>query len=171
MAIAEALKKDRLDAGPWYCEPWPWLLMLGPALVIVAAGFTAWLAISSADGLVADDYYKQGLAINRELARDSLAAKQGLHATARFEHEEIRVELGKGPADPPAALTLNLLHPTRAGLDRNITLLRQANGEYAGRMTAPAPGRWRVTIEQRDWRLTGLWQAPFGNSAELGSGW
>ena len=36
----------------------------GPAAVIVAGVYTTILAFSSTDGLVADDYYKQGLMIN-----------------------------------------------------------------------------------------------------------
>ena len=27
-------------AKPWYREPWPWLLMLGPAVVVVAGFIT-----------------------------------------------------------------------------------------------------------------------------------
>ncbi len=41
----------------------------GPLTVIVASVFTLWLAVRSEDGLVADDYYKRGLAINQTLAR------------------------------------------------------------------------------------------------------
>ena len=35
------------DSNPWYKERWPWLLMAGPAIVIVAGFITAWLAIVS----------------------------------------------------------------------------------------------------------------------------
>jgi len=38
--------------------------MAGPAAVIVAGFFTMALAFRTEDGLVAEDYYKQGLAIN-----------------------------------------------------------------------------------------------------------
>ena len=62
-----------VSALPWYREPWPWLLMAGPALVVVAGLTTAWIAVTHEDGLVADDYYKRGLAINQELRRDSAA--------------------------------------------------------------------------------------------------
>ena len=58
---------ENLLAKSWYREPWPWLLMMGPAIVIVAGFYTLWLAIQSNDGLVADDYYKRGLAINQTL--------------------------------------------------------------------------------------------------------
>ena len=42
-------------ARPWYKEPWPWLLMSGPAAVVLAGALTAWLAFAGADGLVAED--------------------------------------------------------------------------------------------------------------------
>ena len=54
---------------PWYRDRWPWLLMAGPIIVVVAGFGTAWLAWSTDDGVVADDYYKRGLVINRELER------------------------------------------------------------------------------------------------------
>jgi hypothetical protein len=63
--------------APWYRHRWPWLLMSGPAVVVVAGIFTAWLAISRADALVADDYYKQGKAINKDLRRDHEAQRLG----------------------------------------------------------------------------------------------
>jgi hypothetical protein len=34
-------------------------------IVIVAGAVTVWLAVVSNDGLVTDDYYKQGLAVNQ----------------------------------------------------------------------------------------------------------
>lgn len=54
--------------------------MAGPAVVVVAGFITLWLAISSDDGLVSDDYYKQGLTVNQRLQRDHLAGDLGLHA-------------------------------------------------------------------------------------------
>lgn len=45
--------------SPWYREPWPWLLMAGPAVVVVAGFVTLWLAFNSDDGLVADDHHYQ----------------------------------------------------------------------------------------------------------------
>lgn len=39
---------------PWYRHPWPWLLMLGPAVVVVAGITTLVIAIATADVLVSD---------------------------------------------------------------------------------------------------------------------
>ena len=66
---------------PWYRQRWPWLLMLGPAIVVVAGIVTAVIAIETDDGLVADDYYKRGLAINQTLERAARTAALGLTAT------------------------------------------------------------------------------------------
>ena len=78
---------------PWYKERWTWLLMLMPATAIVAGGITLWLAITTFDGLVTDDYYKQGLAINKTLARATVAQDMGLVARVRFSAESLSVEL------------------------------------------------------------------------------
>src|SRR6476646_7248847 len=90
---------------PWYREPWPWLLMMGPAIVVVAGLFTAWLAVSHEDALVADDYYKQGLAINKEIGREAQAASLRLNARVLFGSHRVRVFLS---GDAPAGLTLSL---------------------------------------------------------------
>ena len=37
------------DTNPWYKEPWPWFLMAGPAIVVVACMVTIYLAYSNYD--------------------------------------------------------------------------------------------------------------------------
>jgi uncharacterized protein len=71
----------------WYREPWPWLVMAPPAVAVVAGLATVWIAVANADGLVVEDYYRQGLAINKVIAREERARALGLSA---------RVELGGG---------------------------------------------------------------------------
>src|SRR5690348_1011427 len=93
MSIAMRLKSD---IQPWYKEPWPWFLMFGPFVVVVAGFTTAWLAIRSNDGLVADDYYKQGLAINQQLQRDHKAGELGLHGDLMRSGLQLRVVLAGG---------------------------------------------------------------------------
>ena len=64
---------------PWYRQRWPWLLFAGPAIVVVASFATLWLAASSDDGVIADDYYKRGLLINREIDRTARAIERTWH--------------------------------------------------------------------------------------------
>jgi hypothetical protein len=67
--------------------------MLMPATAVVAGFITLWLAITSFDGLVADDYYKQGLAINQTLAKIVAARDSGSSSTVKFSSEEVGVVL------------------------------------------------------------------------------
>lgn len=158
-------------ALPWYREPWPWLLMLGPGLVVVAGSYAAYLAVSGADGVVASDYYTQGLQINRQLARDAAGARLGLHATARFAAGRAEVELAGTAADKaPATLKLVMVHATRAGVDQTLLLTPLDGRRYAAPVADPAPGRWNVALEHSDWRLTGRWRLPSAEPLELSPG-
>jgi uncharacterized protein len=137
---------------PWYKQLWPWLLISGPAAVIVAGGVTLWLAFSTADGLVAEDYYKQGLAINKRLAREDAARALGISASVELARDRIRVDL-KGAA--PEVLFVHLAHGTRAGHDVRLRLTPVAPGAYEAELVRLPRGHWRVVIEdpRGTWRI------------------
>lgn len=139
-------------SAPWYRHRWPWLLMSGPAAVLVAGAVTMWIAFASADGLVAEDYYKQGLAINKRLAREEEARRRGIEAVVKFTDGKIIVEL-KGEAQ--AALFVHLAHATRAGYDQRLRLVPAGAGVYEATLPPLAAGRWRIVIEdpQGAWRI------------------
>lgn len=161
--------KFNADGRPWYREPWPWLVMLGPAIVIVAGLVTAYLAVISDDGLVADDYYKEGLAINQRTARDHRAAELAVEAELFLGDggDRVRVVLrGKEGMLLPEALVLRISHPTRPGLDQKVELRSEVLGVYDGRLV-PLHGRWRIALEdkQQEWLLAGEWET--GTQAAL----
>ena len=135
----------------WYRHPWPWLIMAGPAAVLVAGALTTWIAFASADGLVAEDYYKQGLGINRRLAREEEARRLGLTAEIRLAADAVQVKL-YGAA--PDALFVHLAHATRSGHDVRLRLVREED-VYKASMPPLPPGRWRIAIEdpRGAWRI------------------
>lgn len=137
---------------PWYREPWPWLLIAGPATVLVAGAATIWIAFASADGLVAEDYYKQGLAINKVLAREEAARQKGISASVVLREGSIEVRL---EGDKPQALFAHLAHATRAGNDLRLRLAPAAAGTYAAALPPLPPGCWRIVIEdpRGTWRI------------------
>lgn len=154
--------KRTSDSGPWYREPWPWLIMLGPALVVIAGVVTAYLAVISNDGLVADDYYKQGLAINQRSERDQQAARLGIEAELVIGGNGDRIRAlmrANGGVQLPEALSLRLTHPTRPGFDQRVSLRREGGGVY-GASLVPLRGRWRVVLEdeQEQWLLADDWE-------------
>lgn len=137
---------------PWYREVWPWLLMAGPAAVLLAGAATTWIAFASADGLVAEDYYKQGLGINRRLAREDTARRLGISAAVRLERSSIRLDL-RGAA--PEALFVHLAHATRAGHDVRLRLTPAPDGAYRADLPPLPAGRWHAVIEDArgTWRI------------------
>ncbi len=183
-------------ATPWYREPWPWILMAGPAAVIVAGAFTTWIAFTSWDGLVADDYYKRGLAINQELKRDQAALDRGIAAVVENREGVLRVRLSWGqshfsteqpgnatapagkvtltPMEPlPDVVFARLVHATRAGHDQRLRLTLVAPGVYETGLPALPAGRWRVVLEdpRGEWRITPTLTLPLnkGEGKEVGA--
>lgn len=168
-------------ARPWYREPWPWLLMAGPAAAVIAGAVTIWLAVVSNDGLVADDYYKEGLAVSQVLQRGANAAKLGLAAqlaAGGSEQRDLRlllVSTAGAAADAaaafPAELDLRIVHPTRAGVDQHLKLTQTAPGLYQGRLTShlAAGERWLLLLEDsaHTWRLNGDWHPKEQEAARL----
>ncbi len=147
--------------APWYRHRWPWLLIAGPGIVVVASFITLWLAIKSDDGLVADDYYKQGLAINRTLARGERAQAMGLQAFLNWREGRIELRLtAHADAPLPTRLRLTLSHPTRSGLDQ-VVVLNGRDGLYGGVLASAPAGRRQLLLENEtdegaSWRLAGL---------------
>ncbi|MBX3664556.1 MAG: FixH family protein [Burkholderiales bacterium] len=157
---------------PWYREPWPWLLMAGPVAVIFAGIATIWIAVVSSDGLVVDDYYKQGLEINQTLERGALAARLGYRGELRLAPDarsvSLRLEAAAGTALPPQ-LQLRVVHPTRAGRDGLVLLRQRGPGQYEGTAPDLSAGRWILVLEdmQSSWRIGGALTVPSTGTVAL----
>lgn len=149
---------------PWYRHRWPWLLMLGPALVIIAGAFTGWLAYTRQDAMVVDDYYKKGKAINQDLRRDRAASAMGLSFAARLDPVTGRLEGTLREAGGPhrAPFRIHLAHSTQPAKDQVLSVVPDAEGRFALALPALEHSRWQVVVEgaRRDWRLAGAWRWP-----------
>ncbi len=159
------------DDQPWYRQFWPWAVFSLPAIAVVAGIATYILAATDADSLVRDDYYKEGLAINQDLARVDKARELGLRADVRFDEQgqELRVTLKGEQAIQLPYLDLALVHPTRAGEDETLRLPALGGGEFAIHHAPPANVHWHITLSspQGDWELKGRLQLPLRGRTEL----
>lgn len=151
------------DVTPWYRHVWPWLLMGGPLVVVIASTVTFWLAARAPDAMVVDDYYKQGNAINQSIERDEEAVKLGLGAQIKFPSGsggqlDVEMTSAQALAWPPAIQVL-LVHPTKADLDRTIELHltgAQSNGaHYVGQVGPIEHIAYQITVQDfgNKWRL------------------
>lgn len=81
--MTQAMKKTETGSSPWWKYGHVWLVLAGPALVVVAGIVTAVIAFDGADPVVDKDYYQKGLNINHELRN---AAKSYAPANAVRNH-------------------------------------------------------------------------------------
>ena len=145
--------------------------MAGPALVVLASFVTLWLAITSADGLVTEDYYKKGLAINQTLARSERALSLALEIGVSLTGDGVSVRINSKAAGfmPPSQVRVTISPPARAGLDQSqiLTLL---DGRYAGKFRLPAAGHCVVLVEDdaKSWRVMGNIILPASGETVLG---
>jgi hypothetical protein len=148
------------DTLPWFRQFWPWFLILLPASVVVAGLATMYIAYHNADDLVVDDYYRNGLAINRQLEKKQRAESRGITAHLTFEGKSVTV-VTTGPVNN-TTLHLLLSHPLEADRDFALTLSRIDGGHYRGILAQAIAPRWHWTLEvphADGWRLDGAVQA------------
>jgi hypothetical protein len=143
-------------ALPWYRHGMVWLLIAFPLSSVIVGISMLVVSITTYDGLVVDDYYKQGLQINRRLARDRQARAQGLKALLQFDAGRAVLRLtaaGEGSA-LPQQLQVHFRHATRGGLDKTLLLTATSPGHYQAAGVSLEPGRWHVEAATPDWRIT-----------------
>ena len=140
---------------PWYRQAWPWFLISLPASAVICGIITLMLAVNSPNALVVDDYYKEGLAINQEKHRLASADTMGMTGLLRSDGKQLTLSLTSQPAVTEQALTLNIIHSTRAELDRELTLQRLPDGRYATDLPMLPPGNWYLRLQPGDasWQI------------------
>ena len=156
---------------PWYREFWAWFLLI-PILTSVCVGsFFLYMSIVTADGLVSDDYYKEGRAFNRTYERDQAAIAMNLNGQLALDGltGELTLSLTGDLAVWPEVLTLEVIHPTQQGFDQTLQLIRLTGSTYTAQLEreiigprilemTPGPDEWRLRARTRwpDQTLTRL---------------
>lgn len=147
--------------------------MSGPLAVVLASLASAWIAVKSSDGLVSEDYYKQGQEVVETLERSKQADELGLQAGIRLTEDKVSVRLSGSQADMPlpSALFLSLSHPTRAGLDQRAKLSLDGQS-FTGQIRLPASGHWLVLLEDegKTWRMMASVMLPAASEVVIGEG-
>ncbi len=155
---------------PWYKQFWPWFLigLLASSIIFSLTYLT--LSIRYYDGSVGGDYYKQGLAINEQLAKQKHAQTLGLEAVMRADALTGDIVVDLEGKRRPERLHLALIFPTDSHRDRSLTLEHVREGRYVGMLEEPLNYRWYLQLQptegqDAEWRLTG--EATFPSDDEI----
>lgn len=150
---------DGKPVPPWYKQFWPWFLIILPATSVVAGLTMAVIAFNSADTLVNDNYYKDGLAINRQLAQDNEAVRLGLSATMTLDRVsgELLLDI-HGDLPATESLKFLMLHPVDEHQDKMFTLSHVGLGRYRADIEQLPMQRYYLRLQSSSagsWRLNG----------------
>jgi hypothetical protein len=158
---------------PWHKYPLVWMMFAIPFSAVIMGVVMMWLAVDTDDGLVADDYYKLGLEINRVIVRDKKAAELGLSAIVEFDNSAriIRVQFDKGLLESfPESLSLQLQHATRANSDITVLLDHGIGNQYIGHVNQTiTEGVWYFKIADADWKINARSHVRANNIIQLQS--
>jgi len=170
------LKLQKKKADQWYKEPWMLLVIGGPLFVVLASLFTAFLAWKSADKVVAEDYYKQGLMINKDIHRDANARQYNMSAEVVLDAAAGKLVLHLEGSQLPTSVYFSIagaIDGTTNELARKIILSQIRPGWYEGDLKKNGVtdsiyrSMWHVKIETTDWRLTADWHEPTQNPLRI----
>ncbi len=159
-----------VDTKPWYRYPWTWFLIAVPFLTVVACTVTIVLAVKSEDGLVSDDYYKDGLMINQSLDRDRKAKALGLSSFVGLLPGDRSIVLQVNGEQLDLPLKLVFLHATRKEHDQSFEISSLSSaGQARVDIDELIPGKWYVQLESEtgQWRLKGQLFYPRQTEVEL----
>ena len=73
-------KSAQVANQPWWKFGHVWMVMAGPAVVVVAGFVTLYLAVRSPDPVVSEDYYRKGIEINKALETDASSLAPAVQA-------------------------------------------------------------------------------------------
>lgn len=159
-----------LSNRPWWKEPMVWLIAALPATAVVAGFATYFIAAHEPDSLVKSDYRKEGFAlVEKTPPADQQATRLGLLARVTSLDGKLVVKLGSREKVEPARLSLTVIHPTKESQDIHLLLDRSPEETYVAMLPDLGSGKRILVLEPEDrsWRITGQWQAPFAGMTEL----
>ncbi len=161
------------DKQPWYKQFWPWFLISIPLASIIGGISMIIISIDGADTLVKEDYYKEGLAINKQFDKLRRAKSLGIKAELTLTDNKFMLNLN---SEQPIteSLTLEFSHATIKSKDFSLSLQQTTNGQYFSYLTpeqlTAINGKWYITLYpySEQWHLKNHWRLPTKTALLLG---
>lgn len=143
--------------SPWYKQTWLWFVLAPLIAVLVYTPFFIYLAVTTSDGIVKEDYYKVARGLNIDHSREQVAQRLGIQGRLLLDGEtgDVQLRLDSDEALPDE-LQLSLIHPTHQKYDQVLRMRTvDHQGLYSGNLQTQLQGKRYVIIEPLDqqWQL------------------
>ncbi|HEY9043218.1 MAG TPA: FixH family protein [Rheinheimera sp.] len=157
------------DTKPWYKQLWPWLLIAIPVFTALKAVHTIVIMQQNSPDLVVDDYYKEGRAINMQLAKYREAALRNLQATILIAGDKAIVRFAEN-AVLEGKVHLDFYHPTLAARDFALDAERSGELLYVANLPLSPTGKWQLVVSDtsKEWKLRAELNLPVASEIKLG---
>lgn len=147
--------------APWFKQPWLWFVLAPLFAVFIYATIFMYIAVTTSDGVVKEDYYKVARGMNIDTSRQDQARNLEIQGALKIDRMTGDVNLRlNGLLDSfPEQLRLNIIHPTHQKYDQTLTL-RSVDGKglYASSLQgkisskrylslSPMDDNWQVRLE------------------------
>ena len=157
------------DTKPWYKQLWPWLLISIPVITAIKAIHTVVIMQQHSPDLVVDDYYKEGRAINMQLAKYREAELRNLSASILIAGNQalVRFEKNNSLSDK---IHLDFYHPTLAAQDFALDAERSGASLYVATLPVAPQGKWQLVVSDasKEWKLRATLALPATSETKLG---
>lgn len=151
----------------WYKQFWPWFLIAIPFTSFMLGFVIVYLAVTTENSMVSDDYYKEGKAINVDISKKNMAKQLNLIAGIKVTDNRIVLRFKQALPPDSAAITLDFFHATLEDKDFSVLLTKNAKDFYTGELNHDIRGKWRLTLSDYadSWKIQRM--VSFPQSTEI----
>ncbi|WP_286237703.1 FixH family protein [Neptuniibacter halophilus] len=146
------------SVAPWYKQPWLWFILAPLIAVFIYGTFFLYIAITTSDGIVKDDYYKVARGHFVDSSKAQKAIDLAIGGTLQLDNltGDLMLHFRSNQTEKPALLILDIISPTHQKYDQKITLKRvDGTNAYTGNLKSSLKGKRYILLEAEDatWRL------------------
>lgn len=151
------MSQHEYDEGPWYKQFWLWFMLIPLGILIMASFYLLYLAITTHDGVVVDNFYRDGKGYAVRYEEDAFARAMQLQGNVQWQDNAIKVSLGGDLAPLPDVMELLIIFPTNDDFDVTVPLEHRGLGEYVGQLPSKVEGKRHIQLHplntEQEWRL------------------